>query len=126
MNGILFSSAFGGLEIGGAGKMKGEAENISNCQKTCRAGGRSASGGKLSSVRWSRACGRGLLAAEGGEMRSNYFQNTPHFIQTPILGGGCLGAKRPGMVFPRQNPSITVPFSDIYSIILQKTSIKKA
>jgi len=37
---------------------------------------------------------------------SNFVQKTPHFIQIPVLGGGCLGAKRLGMVFFRYNPSI--------------------
>jgi len=50
----------------------------------------------------------GLASLVGGLLKkcSNFVQKTPHFIQIPVLGGGCLGASRLGMVFPRENPSI--------------------
>jgi hypothetical protein len=43
---------------------------------------------KLSSARQSRACGRGFLAAAGGEKCSNYFKYTEPSPETTALSGG--------------------------------------
>jgi len=66
--------------------------NLCRQRKTCRAFGRSPAGRKLSSARRSRDFGisRGAyLAAFGGEMRPNYFKNSPPKLSTADLVEKC-------------------------------------